>query len=195
MPALSSAFNGMNSMTGFHPMGQHHISSTGSAAAMTPVTPSAIMSMSGGQHIAASVAPSGTGPCGMQQQQQPQPQQQQQQQQQHAIHSSGGYGCMNSSGRTPPSVSGSGGTSYVDLSAISPYNRHHHHPHHHSAHHHHHHAGSMTGSIGLGHNPMGPSATSVAMAATASHTYHQSVNGQYGMHHNSHSSTGKAFKS
>ena len=44
------------------------------------------------------------------------------------------------------------------------------------------------GSMGLGHNPMGPSATSVAMA-TATHNYHQSVNSQYAIH-NSHNSTG-----
>jgi len=43
-------------------------------------------------------------------------------------------------------------------------------------------------SMGLGHNPMGPSATSVAMA-TATHNYHQSVNSQYAIH-NSHNSTG-----
>ena len=52
--------------------------------------------------------------------------------------------------------------------SLSPYNRH--------------------GSMGLGHNPMGPSATSVAMA-TATHNYHQSVNSQYAIH-NSHNSTG-----
>ena len=44
--------------------------------------------------------------------------------------------------------------------------------------------------MGLGHNPMGPSATSVAMA-TATHNYHQSVNSQYAIH-NSHNSTGNS---
>lgn len=53
---------------------------------------------------------------------------------------------------------------------LSPYNRH----------------GSM--GVGLGNNPMGPTGTSVAMAS-ATHSYHQTMNGQYGAH-NSHNSTG-----
>lgn len=164
----SSAFNGMaNSMAGFNPM-SHHVPS-----AVTPVTPSASMptSSSSMSHIASvpPATPSNVGgPCGVQQQQQ---------------QSMGSYGCINGRGSSGiPS-----GGNYVDISSLSPYNRHHHQPHHHhhTTHHHHH---SGMGSVGLGHSPMGPSATSVA-----THNYHQSVNGgQYGMHHNSHNSTGKS---
>lgn len=176
-------------MSGFNPMGQqlHNIPSSASPSAMTPVTPS----MSS-QHIVGSVSPSSlSGPCGIQQQQQ----------QQLGSGGAAAYGGCMTVGSAPGRAPSVGGTAdYVDLSSLSPYNRHH--PHHHHPAHHHQHAGSMAGPLSLGHNPMGPSATSVAMAATASHHHHHSyhhhhqsvVNGghQYGMHHhhNSHNSTG-----
>ena len=164
----------MNSMASFNTMSHpgHH-SGLSAAGAMTPVTPTSSMPMS---HVAASVPPSSVaGPCGGLQQQParnhhvphhhhhvPPPS--------HVHPSSDGYACMS---RTPSAATG------YDISSLSPYNRHHH--------------GAMgpTGVTSLGHQPMGPTATSVAMA-NATHNYHQSVNGQYSMHHNSHN-TGKIY--
>lgn len=55
---------------------------------------------------------------------------------------------------------------------ISSYNRHH--PH-------------LSHAMGQVSGPIGPTATSVTNSLA--HNYHQSVNSQYGMHHNSHNST------
>lgn len=74
-----------------------------------------------------------------------------------------GYSCM--SRMTP--------TSGYDISA---YNRHHH--------------SQLSHAMSQVPGPMAPSATSVT---NLTHNYHQTVNGQYGMHHNSHNSTGNCL--
>ena len=161
---ISSAFNGMNSMASFNSMGHpgHH-SGLSAAGAKTPVTPTS--SMPPMTHVAASVPPSSVaGPCGGLQQQ-PARNLHHHVPPNHVHSTSDGYACMS---RTP--------SAGYDISSLSQYNRHHHgHP------------GAMgpAGVTSLGHQPMGPTATSVAMA-NATHNYHQSVNGQYAMHHNSH---------
>ncbi|XP_045035692.1 paired box protein Pax-6 isoform X1 [Daphnia magna] len=160
----SSAFNGMNSMNGFGAMG-HHPGGHGAvgpvaAAAMTPVTPAM-------SHIGA-VPPIGTGGCSLQQQQQQQQHQQLQQQSSHQAQQPRDH-------HSAHSAHSSGGYSCMSRMSggydISAYNRHH--PH-------------LSHSMGQVSGPIGPTATSVSNSLA--HNYHQSVNSQYGMHHNSHNS-------
>lgn len=170
-PFFSSAFNGMNSMNGFGAMG-HHPGGHGAvgpvaAAAMTPVTPAM-------SHIGA-VPPIGTGGCSLQQQQQQQQHQQLQQQSSHQAQQPRDH-------HSAHSAHSSGGYSCMSRMSggydISAYNRHH--PH-------------LSHSMGQVSGPIGPTATSVSNSLA--HNYHQSVNSQYGMHHNSHNSaTGKRTK-
>ena len=175
----SSAFNGMNSMAGFgngmvaqHLVGGHH-----AVAAMTPVTPVASASTAPMTHGVA-VASAGASCVGLVQQQQQQQQQQQHDQQQQQQQQQQQRDAVTS--WRAGSGAGAAGGYETHSSAYQ----------HHHQHHHHHHHRHMSGEPA--HNVMvGPVAVSSSAMASATHSYHQSMNGaiQYASH-NSHNSTG-----